>query len=386
MKTCARKSDIYKNIDQITTANLGPNMPGLAQSTASRVDSSSKHIVACRVAEHFMLEWCTPTNSSDKRRELHVNKNKYCMFKNELVLNVSQPLFPLNSTRQFNDTKAYPNVVTTLADCPQMCHVWLKNLYGKRTATAFMNYWKESSNPNSYQGSLAIANNLKVNNVQDHQCQEFKRLIMNMPLFMAQGYALGTAWASQQTGDTVASVLIGGMQTVMNGAFSCSAGDVLQWYFDFEENEFADKTKEMSFGVVDEAGNATNTVVLAGQRLPFDAMELAVRDNVGTVFHGTEGPDVKRRRFFMEARSDGVEIDGTGRGLKSGIVKDGGTWVRKGCGKAFPKPYRMALCRNNNNRIEYTDHYGDRIRIFAKCISSARPHEMVDVMMMTQSL
>ena len=128
-------------------------MPGLAQSTASRVDSSSKHIVACRVAEHFMLEWCTPTNSSDKRRELHVNKNKYCMFKNELVLNVSQPLFPLNSTWQFNDTKAYPNVVTTLADCPQMCHVWLKNLYGKRTATAFMNYWKQSSDPNSYQGS-----------------------------------------------------------------------------------------------------------------------------------------------------------------------------------------------------------------------------------------
>ena len=43
-----------------------------------------------------------------------------------------------------------------------------------------------------------------------------------MPFFTAQGYALGTAWASQQTGDTVASVLIGGMQTVMNGAFACA--------------------------------------------------------------------------------------------------------------------------------------------------------------------
>ena len=126
-------------------------------------------------------------------------------------------------------------------------------------------------------------------------------------------------------------------------------------------------------------------MVLAGQRLPFDASETAVTDTT-TVLHGTEGPDVKRRRFFMEGRNDGVEIDGTGRGLKSGIVMDGGKMVRKGCGKAFPKPYRMALCRNNRNRIEYTDHYGDRIRIFAKCISSARPHEMVDVMMMTQSL
>ena len=33
-----------------------------------------------------------------------------------------------------------------------------------------------------------------------------------------------------------------------------------------------------------------------------------------------------------------------------------------------------------------TDHYGDKIRIFAKCITGARKHEMVDIMLMTQSL
>ena len=125
----------------IATANLGPNMPGLAQSTASRVDSSSKHIVACRVAEHFMLDWCTAAQGSDKRRELHVNKNKYCMFKNELALNVSQPLYPTTSTRQYNETKAYPNVVTTMADCSPKVHNWLRMLYDSRTATKWMNFW-----------------------------------------------------------------------------------------------------------------------------------------------------------------------------------------------------------------------------------------------------
>ena len=46
--------------------------------------------------------------------------------------------------------------------------------------------------------------------------------------------------------------------------------------------------------------------------------------------------------------------------------------------KAYPKPYM--LCADG------TDHYGDKIRIFAKCINGARANEMVDIMLMTQSL
>ena len=30
---------------------------------------------------------------------------------------------------------------------------------------------------------------------------------------------------------------------------------------------------------------------------------------------------------------------------------------------------------------EYVDHYGDKIRIFAKCIGGARPYETMDVML-----
>ena len=38
--------------------------------------------------------------------------------------------------------------------------------------------------------------------------------VKNLPYFMAQGYALGIAYASALSGDTVGSVLIGGMCTV----------------------------------------------------------------------------------------------------------------------------------------------------------------------------
>jgi hypothetical protein len=40
------------------------------------------------------------------------------------------------------------------------------------------------------------------------------------------------------SGDTVASVLVGGMMTVLNGHFTMHTGDEVQWYFDFEADMF----------------------------------------------------------------------------------------------------------------------------------------------------
>ena len=69
----------------------------------------------------------------------------------------------------------------------------------------------------------------------------------------------------------------------------------------------------------------------------------------------------KRRREFNE-RMDGLGAEQKGN-------------------KAYPKPYRLYCSKDGLD-----DHYGDKIRIFAKCVSSARPHEMMDIMLMTQSL
>lgn len=371
-------------------------MPGLAASTASRVDSSSKHIVACRVGEHYMLEWCK-AQDQNKRRELHVNKHKYCIFKNELVLNVTRSLYPLQSIAQYNETKAYPSVVTTLADMDDASKAWLTELYAKRTATEHFDFW------NSTDALLAAGNNNSdawrrlMNNKEKtykdlsqifefltpEQLTETKKTIQNMPHFVAQGYALGTAWASQQTGDTVASVLIGGMQTVQNGAFACSAGDVLQWYFDFEEAQFAHKTQKL-----DNAVHAS-VVVQAGQRAIFNDDNLEHGDQITSSDVSYENEVHKRRRFGE--REHGLPTDGSLAAMKSGTYsKSSGNqdkWKSTGCGKAFPKPYRLALYHvHAGGNIKHTDHYGDRIRIFAKCISSARPHEMVDIMLLTQSL
>ena len=49
------------------------------------------------------------------------------------------------------------------------------------------------------------------------------------------------------------------------------------------------------------------------------------------------------------------------------------------------KPYRLA-CVGSGEQKMYHDHYGDKIRVFAKCIGGGKPYEMIDVMLMTQSL
>ena len=45
---------------------------------------------------------------------------------------------------------------------------------------------------------------------------------------------------------------------------------------------------------------------------------------------------------------------------------------------AMPKPYVVAH--------DGTEHYGDKIRIFAKCIMGGPAFQKVDIMLMTQSL
>ncbi len=37
------------------------------------------------------------------------------------------------------------------------------------------------------------------------------------------------------------------------------------------------------------------------------------------------------------------------------------------------------------NNVIIQDHYGDKIRVFAKCISGGRAFDQVDIMLMTQS-
>jgi len=50
----------------------------------------------------------------------------------------------------------------------------------------------------------------------------------------AVGYANTLGWAHPNTGDTMSTIMIGGLRTVMNGDFEVYTGDLLMWYWPFE--------------------------------------------------------------------------------------------------------------------------------------------------------
>jgi hypothetical protein len=166
--------------------------------------------------------------------------------------------------------------------------------------------------------------------------------IKTLPEFRCQGVALGQAWASYLSGDTVASVLVGGMMTVLNGHFPMHTGDEVQWYFDFEQDLF-------------ECGK------ISGLGAGFRKFPANTEKNKN---------QTSKKDVYMDQKLYGGN-NGIGR---SNGLKQTDKIVRV-------KSYRMHL----ENNIFMSDHYGDKSRVFAKCISGGRPFDAVDIMIMTQS-
>ena len=262
----------------------------IGSSTHTRVDSAAKHIRQCKIHERLMQVWLGPSVGQEA---VHRQKNKYATMKDDLVLNVNESLNP-----GFAPTDAYPSVISNFTslqpDTKKVIALW----YANSTPAAFFGF----------------QDLIKTKSLPDNLSTETQ--VNTIPSFRAQGYALGRGEASMRSGDTVFSVLIGGQMTVTNGHFSMRPGQMVQWYFDFEEIRF---------------------------------------DNDGR--RSQQGQERKESKLAKRAHEE--------------------TSAESTC-YALPKPY--VLGRNGS------EPYGDKIRIFAKCIAGGAPHHKVDIMLMTQSL
>lgn len=322
------------------------DMPGLGTATGTRVDSAAKHIMACKVDTRLLACWL-PDDTKDQVNTLHADKMKWCMHKDEIVLNTSKNNVDVA-------VKAYPMVVTTVGDMKPEVKEYIKALYASRSASEFFTRQNlhDSNEPNDLAALKLLAGTPRLT---DDDFTPIRNQISTLPDFRCQGIALGQAWASYLSGDTVASVLVGGMVTVQNGHFTMHTGDLVQWYFDFEQDAY------------DKSNKNTN-----GARLGFRAGNGAA--DGGTV----------RRQNYMDER-----LYGSAPTLGKGSYKKSDSVVRI-------KSYRMHTVNSltrlappaAGNAREYfaQDHYGDKIRVFAKCVSGGRPFDAVDIMLMTQSL
>jgi hypothetical protein len=332
------------------------SFPGLAGSTGTRVDSASKHIMACKVHSAMLSGWCE--NGQNSNNHMHMHKHKYCMTRDELVLNVGMPLN--SNSNMIKPGQAYPAVVTTLGDMSPQAQKALVVLYhASKTGRDFMS-------TKNFLHQLASGKEEKFYSLftnADPQSCDWRKISMelkNMPYFIAQGYSLGIAYASALSGDTVGSVLIGGMCTVMNGAFECKAGQMLQWYFDFERNCFCQDNEHSRNGLI-MAGTRRNIDINTKNEAELKNKLLALK----TYTSGDTESEKSREAYHQRALGAMDAYPLGGKSDRKSLI-------------AFPKPYML----NSDGQ----DHYGDKIRIFAKCITGARKHEMVDIMLMTQSL
>jgi len=312
----------------------------LGTGTGSRVDSAAKHIMACKMDSRLLSSYVK--DECDTNNYLHINKHKFCMTKDEIVMNTTRkgPEAP---------NAAYPLVITTLGEMDDSCKDFLLTLYSKRSASEFYRQWRQRKKV--AQSILVEDSNVK---------RKVKVQLDTLPNMRVQGVALGTAYASPLTGDTVASVLVGGVVTVMNGAFPMHTGDQVQWYFDFEE---------VNFRLNDLIDNISRAEYAIGSRKTTTQDITTKRDSQSDL--------QKRKRDYFDAHVSGQSTNSIGNisGLKS-----------------TPNKFRIKsyhLYQQNEPTGDETmclDHYGDKSRIFAVCLGGGRPYDMVDIMLMTQSL
>jgi hypothetical protein len=273
----------------------------IAQYTGTRIDSSAKHIVACKVNGKVFEKL------GNNVKQLTDDKFRYAMQKDELVLSVAlmtdeDIMRGIDRTFQRTFVKhAYPPVITTLGDKLTNEH-----------KDAIREYYRNLSFDNEDDGIVYDKNGV-------NHFFPFK--------FDFVGVSVGTAYASDLTGDPVGSVLIGGMMTVLNGHFPCYTGELVQWYFDFEAEEF------------DENGK---------RRLLPAPPNPAVRHDIR---HPVQG-----REHWYQQRMFGAHAD-KNRGKQN---------------MALIKPFRKL-----QNQRNYA--YGDKVRVIGRIVNGGQPWEPIDI-------
>jgi hypothetical protein len=279
-------------------------MANIASGTSTRADSASRHMQACRLNTSLALSL-----AKNSRDELRRNKYKWCMHKDELAMSAGRPLFESENTINKN-RHAYPAVITTLDGLSDVTQGHMRALAG-------------CMDHNSFLGEI---DRLKT---RDHLKEADNELLRNMPVMLPVGYSVGLAYADEYNGDTVASVMIGGVVTVLNGAFPMYTGDLVHAYWQFEEKDFQAN----------------------GARSPLARNEI------------DEDSATKRRKTFQQRAY----------GMSEKINKNGSMTTKDNV--ALPKPW----CYSESS-------FMDTQRIFGRALCSARPYEMVDILINRQSM
>jgi hypothetical protein len=304
--------------------------PNVASATGTRLDSAAKHQIAVRASYEHLLSWV-----GYEQVVLQKEKNAFSIAKDDITVGVSKPVRKNENGRGNQRNKAYPSVVSTLARMDQSAKNYLVLLFHQpkdfTERDAFIS--KIERRPDAWDPAMS---------------EVAKKQIAEMPEFFFIGVSVGFAYPHPLSGDNVCTTMIGGMRTIMNGAFEIDTGDMIQWYWSAETNCFDNNGRRHD---------------------PLDPQSLRSQDV--TAFLQGHGRALSRdnaRRKAVQERGNGVF-----NGMPDGNVSYNGKVE-----VAFPKSIRP--------RKDGVIVIGDKTRVFGRAMSGGRPYEMVDVLIMRQSM
>jgi hypothetical protein len=330
------------------------NTPSLASATATRVDSACKHIQQCRVSYDHMIDFVGSAS------ELERNKMQYCVHKDEMTVGVGRPW--AKDLHLKIPPGAYPKVVSNMgrialdtAYDPAL--KMIKYLYHFSTSIQKRQEIidRMKTNPNTIQHVPAGAQTPYFHDA-NHAPLNLKPVLSKMYDFYPVGYANTLGYAHPNSGDTMTSVMIGGLRTVMNGDFEIFAGDIIQWYWTFERDCFHNDGSRKC--ITNAAG-----VVCDGNDPKIDYNNMAPPCAPGAPAPPAVDPHQRARRHYNDYQYS-VDTDKKGPADKARHVARIKPYIRD---DAQPRVY-------------------DWMRVFTFAISSARPNEMVDIKIGRQSM
>ena len=195
--------------------------PSLGSATNTRIDTACRHMQQCRVSYEHMINFVH--GDADK---LQRDKMTYCVHKDEFVMRAG--CYLLEDRLQGFTRSAYPLIVSTMGtEVPSSVRFLYCLMYHHASDVHTRHVLKR-----------VINKFVEAMEDQEERAHAVKMLFDLLPF----GVSTTMAHAHHLTGDTMASVQIGGLITVTNGAFPVAAGDHVQTYWDFELPFFVPQT------------------------------------------------------------------------------------------------------------------------------------------------
>jgi hypothetical protein len=319
------------------------------------LDSACKHIQQCRISYDHMLDFVGNSH------EIQRNKMQYCVHKDEMVVGISRP-WAKETVRQLPPS-AYPRILSCLGDINfnEEYMPLLKMIkYVNHFSTSIRKREEIIDQMKSRPHHTVAHHNPGGTHVHylsgaNGNALDLHKYIPKMFDYYPVGIANTLGYAHPNSGDTMSSVMIGGLRTIMNGDFEVYAGDLIQWYWTFEKDCFHPITGKRK-SITDAAGTVHD-----GWDPEVDCMNLA---GVGGAGGGAQLSDRDIQRHLHNDLQYGRDpLDKKPANKAKNVARI--------------KPYM---------RDDEQPRIYDWFRVFAVAINSARPHEMLDIKISRQSM